>query len=223
MSEPISAAKIAEFLQENPGFFDENAELFASLSVPHPHQARAISLGERQILILRDKLKALEFQLATLGRQARFNESVTHKLNQWCAQMLAEPVASHIPGHILTGLAQQFDLPEIVLRVWDLDLVPEGVATPVDDAVRQYATGLKRPYCGPVDDSVVSTWFDKPTASMAVMALRHEQHEDPFGLLVLGSEDPGRYVPDMATDFLQTISELCAAALSRLTIPSEAK
>lgn len=223
MTEQISAAAIARFLQDNPGFFDEHAELFASLSVPHPHQARAISLGERQILILRDKLKTLEFQLATLGRQASFNESVSGKLSQWCTQMLAEPVASHIPGHIVTGLAQQFDLSEIVLRVWDLDLAPEGVAAPVDVAIREYATGLKRPYCGPASDSIVSAWFQKPTASMAAMALRHGKQQEPFGLLVLGSEDPERYEEDMATDFLQTISELSAAALSRLAMPSEAQ
>lgn len=215
MTDQITAITVAEFLQENPGFFNEHAELFASLSVPHPVQARAISLGERQILILRDKLKALEFQLATLGRQASFNESVTNKLNGWCARMLAEPIASRLPGHIVAGLAQEFDLAEVVLRVWDLDLPPEGVAAPVNDEVRSYANTLKHPYCGSVNDSAVTAWFQKPTQSMAVIPLRTGQGE-PFGLLLLGSDDPERYSEEMGTDFLETIGTLSAAALSRL-------
>ena len=46
----FTAQDIATFLQEHPGFFDQHADVFATLQVPHPHGSRAISLGERQIL-----------------------------------------------------------------------------------------------------------------------------------------------------------------------------
>src|SRR5690606_20869138 len=62
----LSAADVAQFLKANPDFFDAHADIFANLMVPHPHQSRAISLGERQILLLRDRGKKTERQLATL-------------------------------------------------------------------------------------------------------------------------------------------------------------
>ncbi len=39
----------------------------------------------------------------------------------------------------------------------------------------------------------------------------------PFGVLVLGSDDPDRFTPDMGTSFLDTINELASASLSRLS------
>jgi len=42
----FTAQDIAAFLQDHPGFFDEHADVFATMQVPHPHGSRAISLGE---------------------------------------------------------------------------------------------------------------------------------------------------------------------------------
>lgn len=217
MTEQPSALTIARFLQDNPDFFVEHAELFSALTVPHPNQARAISLGERQILALRDRLKEFERRLVTLGHQARFNESVAIKLNQWCAQMLAEPDARKLPGHIIAGLAQQFELPDVALRVWNLDLPAEGVAEPVSEDVVKFATNLVNPYCGLDKEFPVTPWLQHRPASMAIIALRTQPEAHPVGLLVLGSDDPQRYSEDMATDFLQTIGHLAASALSRLS------
>ena len=47
------------YLQDNPGFFEEYAELLAQIYIPHPHGGRAIPIAERQILTLREKSKML--------------------------------------------------------------------------------------------------------------------------------------------------------------------
>jgi len=56
MTDSLTAQTVARFLQEHPEFFAQHAELFSTIEVPHPHQPRAISLGERQILTLRERL-----------------------------------------------------------------------------------------------------------------------------------------------------------------------
>ena len=221
MTEQPSALTIARFLQDNPSFFLEHAELFSALTVPHPTQPSAISLGERQILVLRDKLKSLEMRLSNLSYQASFNETVADRLNHWCAQMLAEPDASHLPGHIITGLAQAFELSDIALRVWGLNLPEQGIAEPVDDEIKTFAASLVTPYCGPDKKVAASAWLHTPPASMAIIALRATPGSEPLGLLVIGSPDAQRYTQDMATDFLQTIGLLAGAALSRLNIQGE--
>ena len=222
MSESLSALTVARFLQENPDFFTDHAELFSALTVPHPNQARAISLGERQIMTLRDRQKELEHRLAALSYQASFNEGVANKLTQWCEILLTAEQAQSIPGHIIAGLAEVFDIPEVTMRLWDLEIAAQGVGEPVDDDAKSFANSLASPYCGPNKDFAVAGWLHKPPASLAMIALKRsvDGQSQTVGLLLLASDDAQRFTPDMGTAFLETIGQLSSAALSRL--PSKA-
>ena len=51
----MDAAAVADFLKNNPQFFEEYADVVAEIFVPHPHGGHAIPIAERQILTLRDK------------------------------------------------------------------------------------------------------------------------------------------------------------------------
>ncbi len=216
MPDPMNAQNVAKFLQEHPDFFVEYSDLFSTLEVPHPHQSRAISLGERQILTLRDRLRDFEFRQADLVRNAAASESTTERLNQWCARMLAEASPVRLPGEVALGLAEHFNLQEVALRVWGLELPAEGVGAPVAQTVHTYANTLTTPYCGHDTTLVPATWLNATPASLAIIALRSSAHEPAFGLLVLGSDDASRFSPEMGTAFLETVSKLASAALTRL-------
>lgn len=220
MSDHISAHAVAQFLQSNPDFFVTYSELFASLEVPHPHQSRAISLGERQIITLRERLKDFEFRLADLMRNAALNEVTSEKLSRWSARMLAEQDPARLPGVIMIGLAEAFNLQDVALRVWGLSLPHEGVGAPVADEIKTFANDLHHPYCGENTEFAAAAWLHTKPASMAILPLRPQSDLPAFGLLVMGSEDPARFSPDLGTSFLSTVAMLCSAALSRLLPPS---
>ena len=216
-TDSISAADIALFLQENPDFLQEHADVFAGLRVPHPHEARAISLGERQILTLRNKAKDLEWRLSTLVHNAAANEKISKSLHAWCARMLAERDAALLPSHVVQSLGSLFELPGIALRLWDVPGLGEGDYTQgVDNLVKDFAAALAQPYCGPLRGQQVASWLATPPASLAIVALRAPGSQTPFGLLVLGSDDAHRFTEDMGTAFLDTLGELAGAAPSRL-------
>ena len=59
----MKAADVALYLQNNPQFFEENAEILEEITLPHPYGGRTISLSERQLLALREKNKTLEKKL----------------------------------------------------------------------------------------------------------------------------------------------------------------
>lgn len=220
MSTTFTADDVAQFLQDNPEFFQQHAELFANLRVPHPHETRAISLGERQIMTLRTKTKDLEWKLSGLIHNAVGNEKISKTLKAWCCRMLAEENATQLPGHIVRSLSDLFDLPAIALRLWDFPALADSeFSQDVTDSIRQYAQQLSKPYCGPIHGQEVAGWLGTPPASLAIVALRPADSSQPFGLLVLGSEDAGRFTQDMATDFLDTINELASASLCRLRAP----
>jgi len=213
----LSAHDVARFLQAHPNFFDEHADLFASMLVPHPHQKHVISLGERQIMVLRDKIRDLEWRLAGLIEQATRNEAIGDHLKVWCQRILAESDAQRLPGEIALGLAEQFGLQDAALRVWPRNTAPaDALGGPVSDEVRAFADTLKTPYCGNDTQMEAAAWLSQTPASLAMVALRPAADAPAFGLLVLGSDDPERFVSGMGTAFLENISQLASAALSRL-------
>lgn len=218
MSETLSPLTVARFLQENPDFFAEHGELFAALTVPHPNQSRAVSLGERQIMTLRDRQKDLEHRLAALSYQAKFNEGVADKVTAWCETLLSVDTPDELPGHIVAAMAQTFEISSIAMRLWGLDIAPEGVGAPVDEDAKTFAQSLTTPYCGPNKDFSVASWLNEKPASLAMIRLTHGvgEPQETIGLLILGSDDPERFSADMGTTFLQTIGRLASAALSRL-------
>ncbi|WP_323018401.1 DUF484 family protein [Castellaniella sp.] len=219
--EAPSAQDIAAYLSQNPRFFEDHADIFATLSVPHPHQARAISLGERQILTLRTRVKEYEQRLMQLLQNAGGNERINQSLMQWCARMLAEPDALRIPAHIIRSLGDQFDLDAVALRVWDLPPLEDSeFAQDVTSDIRREAAEMSQPYCGPVKGQAAADWLANNPESLAILPLHALNGAQPIGLLVLGSADPQRFTADMGTAFLTVIASLAGAALGRLVTPA---
>lgn len=213
----FTAQDISAFLQDHPGFFDEHADVFATMQVPHPHGSRAISLGERQILTLRERNRELEWRLNELVRNATANESIGSHLAKWCSRMLSENDAQRVPGEIALGLAEQFELNHVALRLWNLsELAPTGYGEPTSQDVRTFTDSLKTPYCGTDTDFEAAGWLDSKPKSLALVPLRLEADGPAVGLLVLGSDDPERFTPEMGTTFLESIGQLASAALHRL-------
>lgn len=116
----LTAETVAQFLQDNPAFFDEHADIFSSLKVPHPHARNTLSLGERQILTLRTRNKELEWKLSELLHNANSNEAISDHVTLWCTHMLAEQDPQRLPQRVVDGLRQEFDMLEVALRLWNL-------------------------------------------------------------------------------------------------------
>src|SRR5690606_25389142 len=130
----------------------------------------------------------------------------------WCCDMLAQDDAEDLPALIVDRLYELFELPDVVLRLWDKQ-GPAPFVQEVGEALRGYTNSLAAPYCGSTQDSPAAEWLNPSAQSMACIALRPEGGINAFGVLVLGSEDVGRFTSDMATDFLAVIGKLASSAL----------
>ena len=67
---------IADYLAASPGCFERHAELLGSIQLTSPHGQRAVSLQERQMEMLRDKIKGLERQLVEMVRNGQDNVAI---------------------------------------------------------------------------------------------------------------------------------------------------
>ena len=214
----ITETDIANFLATTPGFFERHAELLASVQLTSPHGQRAVSLQERQMEMLRERIRGLERKIVEMIRAGQENMALADRLDRFVRQMLRTTDRSVLPGVIVETLKDEFLIPQAAIRLWGLG--PAFDETPftraVSDDVRSFAASLSAPYCGINTGFEAAQWLDDAAGmrSLAMIPLRHG--DEAFGLLVLGSPDPTRYTADMGTEFLSRIGELAAAALVRL-------
>jgi len=217
----ISDEEVARYLREHPGFFELHADLLAAITVPHPHGGRAISLQERQLEVLREKLRAHELRMAELLRIGQENDAITEKLQRWTRQLLLTADAAQLPDIVVDGLRTVFSVPQVTMRLWGLREVHHDLewALPVPVDAITLANSMRQPFCGPNSEFQAATWLPDggaDTRSIALLPLRKGIDPNAFGMIVLGSSDPDRFRSGMGTAFLERIGETASAALSRL-------
>jgi len=216
----ITENDISNYLLNTPGFFERHAELLATVQLTSPHGQRAVSLQERQMEMLRERIKGLEHKIIEMIRNGQDNVAIAERLHQWtlCLLLVSDP--AELPKILLDDLKQRFQIPQAVLRLWGVaDAHAElSAAQPVSDDLKAFASSLSLPYCGANAGFEASSWFDEGSGvlSMAMVPLRREGSTEAFGLLVLGSPDPTRYAAQMGTEFLSRIGEVASASLPRL-------
>ncbi|MDY7576358.1 DUF484 family protein [Actimicrobium sp. CCI2.3] len=216
----LDAGAIAEYLEQTPQFFEDHAELLGKIKLSSALGGRTLSLQERQMEILRQKIKTMEMRLAELTRLAQENYAISEKFQQWTRALLLARSDVDLPHALVDGLKTLFSVPHAALRLWQV--APEfshtWFAAPVSKDVRLFAGSLHAPFCGWNNEYEAATWFDdNPTIqSIAMLPLRVGAAPDVFGMLVLGSADPQRFTADMATDFLVNIGTTSSAALTCL-------
>ncbi len=222
LSHDSTEQAIAEYLSSSPGFFERHAELLGNIRLSSPHGERAVSLQERQMDMLRDRIKGLEGKIVEMIRHGQENVAIADRLHRWTRTILLTQHAAELPGRLLQDLKHQFLIPLGAIRLWNVD--PAWSAEPftqdVSDDVRSLAASLPLPYCGANVGFEAAGWLEDGGATMQSLALIPLRHgadaESTFGLLVLGSPDPTRYSADMGVEFLVRIGDLASAALSRL-------
>lgn len=210
----ITESDIANYLANTPGFFERHAELLSTVQLTSPHGQRAVSLQERQMEMLRERIKGLEHKIVEMIRHGQENLAIADKLHRYTRAILATRRPAELPERMVESLAHEFLIPQATIRLWGLDAAYAGAdyARPVSDDAKAFAASLTMPYCGVNAGFEAAGWLGEGgVMSLAMIPLRHG--DDSFGLLVLGSPDPTRYAADMGTEFLMRIGELSSAAL----------
>lgn len=210
---------VAQFLRNNPQFFDRNPTLLTEIVLPNQHGSVAVSLVERQQLAQRDKIRVLESKMAELLQFGEENDAISERVHRLCLGLLAARNFDALVATVSHNLSEDFQVPHVALRLWAQPLEDSAAGAEefnaVDTEFRAWVDGLLTPYCGHRPGLETSNWFGEtnaPLKSFAMVALRGEQ---TFGLLVMASEDEQRFYPEMGTLYLKRIGELVSVALLR--------
>ena len=202
----MRAEDVAQYLQDNPQFFEEHLETLAQIALPHPHGGRTISLSERQLLALRDKNKELEKKLHDLIEFAKENDVLQHKVHEFVVALFAAPDLPTLQEMIQHLLREIFAIPHTALRLWQFN--------PPSAEVLAFADAQAQPVCLHHAAHDTADWFGENAAQLRSYAyLPLHAGSETIGMLVLASEDRQRFYPEMGTVLLQRIAEAAGAAL----------
>jgi uncharacterized protein YigA (DUF484 family) len=217
----MKAEDVARYLQDNPAFFEDYAELLAQIYIAHPHGGRAIPIAERQILTLREKSRMLQAKLAELVEFGEENDAIGEKMHRLCQALFPAVDAQGMLQALYYNLHEDFAVPHVAVRVWHQGPAARAGAgpefAPAADELRQYAASLEHPFCGPGVSPLLASCFGEAAAqlrSFACMPLR-DASKACIGVLALASEDRRRFYPEMGTLYLKRLGELTSAALQR--------
>lgn len=215
----MKSEEIAQYLQDNPQFFEEHPDLISRLVIPHPHSGRTISITERQMLGLRDKNKLLEGKMGELLQFGEENDTISEKMHRLGVAMIAAVSFQSVLHTLNFHLRDDFAIPHVALRLWDYpenaDEWPEFAE--VSEELQVFAETLSQPYCGSTSGFETSSWFGDASIhlrSQALIAMRNGG--GTIGMIALGSEEPQRFYSGMGTLYLERLGEMASAALARV-------
>jgi len=211
---------IAEFLTRHPNFFNDFPTLLADLHIPHPHGTHAVSMSERQLIAMRDKVRMLENKLAELIQFGEENDGISDKLHALTLALLEARTPQDIVAALALHLREGFAVPHHAIRAWNLPAdSPSALTDPVPQVARDSVAAMKQPVCGALAIQDASDWFGGVSPHLQAFAcipLRPAVAAAPIGLLVLASEEPKRFYPGMGTLYLERLGQLVGAALLRM-------
>ncbi len=218
---------IADYLARTPGFFERHAELLSKVQLTSPHGKRAVSLPERQLEILRERIRGLEMKIMEMIRHGQENVAIVDRMHRWTRALMLVRQAAEVPAVMVDRLKEEFMIPMAAVRLWDVEAAfyDKPFAQTVTPDCKAFVASLDAPYCGamPVGSqggNEIAGWFDDGAnvASMALLPLHHAR--GVVGVLVLGSPDATRFSADMGTELLARIGETAGAGVARLIRPA---
>ncbi len=224
VEESLTDEAVADFLAQNPEFFERNSQLLKALRLPHA-TGGTVSLVERQVSVLRQRDLKLEKQLKDLIDVARDNDVLAAKIHALALQLLAAKSLAETVMVVEEAVRSGFGADNALLVLFGdpeefkdinagrfLRAVARG-----DEALKPFATFLKSsgPRCGQARDAQLNYLFRDDAAEIGSVAMVPLGEASEHGFLSIGSTDAGRFHPGMSIDFLTRVGELVAEALKR--------
>ncbi len=220
----MKSSEVAQYLSDNPAFFKDHLDLLESMSVPHPTRGDAISLLERQVMLLRKTASEHQSQFQCLVSAARENESIMLKSRRLILAGLECDSLDAFVSVVDDILRNEFGVPFHEFILFSEEMVDSNIkVSTLDEAEPVLKEILLKTGCysgvlsvaeanylfGEISDKVMS-------AAVLPLISRFNGELKYLGVLALGSNTLERFSKDKGDLFLVYLSELLSAILLRL-------
>ncbi|UCB54181.1 MAG: DUF484 family protein [Thiotrichales bacterium] len=215
-----SEQQLLELLKDYPDILARNPALLAELEIPH-ESGSAVSLIERQVGVLRDKVQALDKRLRDLMDIARGNERLAESRHRLAINLLGARDLEDVISIVLDELGNELEADYAVVRLLSddesrLNDRPDLFIEPTTEELKSFSTMLdnRKPLCGRCTAEQNVFLFGDDAEQIGSAAVIPLVAGAKLGLLALGGKDENRFSIAMGTEFLGQIGELVSAALA---------
>ena len=212
--------QLLELLKDYPDILVRNPALLAELEIPH-ESGSAVSLIERQVGVLRDKLRATDKRLRELMDNARSNERLAESRHRLAINLLSAHDLDDVISIVLDELRNELDADFAIVHLFteDEDRLKDKPELFIDakaEELKSFSTMLdnRNPMCGRCTEEQNAFLFGDQADQVGSAAVIPLAAGARLGLLGLGGRDERRFSIAMGTDFLGQIGELVSAALA---------
>ncbi|HEX5649837.1 MAG TPA: DUF484 family protein [Steroidobacteraceae bacterium] len=220
----LAEDQVADYLLAHPEFFERHGAVLGRLKLPHQRGSAAISLVERQVLVLRDKHAVLEKKLHELIENGRANDAISERVHRLTRRLLRARDVAGVITALETSLREDFGASRWVLLATDPALAPLAqLGNPHVRIVPRGSPELRifesffesaRPRSGQIRDTQREYLFGGDGSQVGSTVLIPLADRAGLGLLAIASHDTERYLPTMSTDYLVRIGEIVAEAVA---------
>jgi uncharacterized protein len=217
---PLEEKTVADYLRDNPEFFQNNVSLLASLQIPHAISP-AVSLVEYQVKVLRDQNSQLKRKLMDLVQVARDNNRLNERMHQLTLGLIKANSLEALLDTLRVNLLGEFKADTVILRLAGMTEAQTrecGIDyyDPNAAELQHFDAFLKnsRPQCGRFKRDQLQYLFGDQTQAIESAALIPLGHHCKLGLMAIGSQEASRFHPGMGTLFLTHLGELMELCLT---------
>jgi uncharacterized protein len=214
--DPNFHARVSAYLLKNPNFFERYPEVLAAIQVPHLVKG-ASSLLEKQVRVLRKQLDTEQARLAHVIARAREYDALVNRLHGFALKVITANDSVQLCTLIQECLLREFRADAVVLKLFPLELTA-AVPETLKDGHRIFHEFITQEHalCGVLNEAQGTLLFGDRYAIIHTAALVPIHTDDAFGVLAIGSIDPERFHPDMATDLLDRLGEIVSCKIKVL-------
>ena len=212
--------QLLELLKENPDILVRNPTVLADLEVPH-QSGTAVSLIEKQVGVLRNKLKSSDTRLRELMDIARDNERLAKSCHRLAINLLGAADLEDVISVALDELGNELDADFAVIRLITddderMDSKPQLFIRSDAEQLTSFTSMLdnRKPLCGHCTSEQKAFLFRDDAEQVGSAAVIPLVAGARLGLLGLGGNDQHRFSIAMGTEFLSQIGDLVSAALA---------
>jgi uncharacterized protein YigA (DUF484 family) len=212
--------QLISLLRENTDILQRHPELLVVLEVPH-QSGNAVSLIERQVVILRQQIQTQEKRLCELMDVARDNERLAKTRHNLALNLLSAQDLDDVISQVLDTLKNELAADYAVVKLFTDDqqriAQSSGLFVDVsDEALKAFKTMLqhKNTVCGKATAEQKTFLFDEMADSIKSAAIIPLVAGANLGLIGLGAKNTDRFGSSMGTDFLSQTGELISASVA---------
>ena len=210
----LSAALVADYLRDNPGFFNDYPDLLADLEIPHD-RGEAISLFERQLSVLREQNQQTRRKLHELIEIARQNEELARRMHQLALTLMDTAEPGDIIKTLYDNLRKNFRADRVVLRLFAdpafIDTYAGDEFAGSDSPAQSLFKSIidrRLPLSGRLKHQQQVYLFGDEGDDIASAVMVPLHGEGWGGILAIGSLDPERFQPGMGVELLANLGEV---------------